>query len=513
MNFRPTSCPWLCRIILALFAGFSSHAAPAVAASDLQPFTGARSTWHDGFARYDYLLDEATGTITPFTAPEGERFGVRDPDPGKRRCIVVAPKNPASGHPWSWRGCYWDHEPQTEVELLKRGFHVAYISSNATLRPGKEWEAWYTFLTEKQGLSPRPAFIGMSRGGEYAYTWATAHPDKAGCIYADNPGGNREVLLKLGDLATNDVPLLHVCGSIDPLLGKYANVIEGIYQQWGGRITTMIKEGKGHHPHSLRDPKPIADWIEQNWQSGEQSAPAFVGAKFIKSSYYGEQNFYREFPGEGVWVTCRGPGFVESYSRIQFAISGVEGNITVVVPTKPAASQPWVFRSDLLERDASVDQQLLAKGFHVVTGPVTYNADGPILPQWNAVYQYLVERGFSKKPILEGRGGAAGDAFAWAIANPDKVSCIYVENPILLSKMAVTPLVDSLASLATFGVPILHACGSLDPHLANQTRVAEKRYQDLGGSSTVILREGVGHYPMSPVDSNLVADLIIRSAQ
>jgi hypothetical protein len=99
----------------------------------------------------------------------------------------------------------------------------------------------------------------MSRGGEYAYTWATAHPDKVSCIYADNPGGNRDVLLRLGDLAANDVPLLHVCGSIDPILGKYSTVIEGTYQQFGGRISVMIKEGFGHHPHSLRDPTPLND--------------------------------------------------------------------------------------------------------------------------------------------------------------------------------------------------------------------------------------------------------------
>ena len=63
------------------------------------------------------------------------------------------------GNPWSWRGCYWDHQPQTEVELLKRGFHVAYISANASLRPDKTWDAWYTFLTEKHGLSKKPAFV------------------------------------------------------------------------------------------------------------------------------------------------------------------------------------------------------------------------------------------------------------------------------------------------------------------------------------------------------------------
>ena len=76
-----------------------------------------------------------------------------------------------------------------------------------------------------------------------------------------------------------------------------------------------------------------------------------------------------------------------------------------------------------------VDLALLDRGFHIVTGPVPYNADGPSLPSWNAVYNLLTSHGFSKKPVLEGAGGAAGEAYAWAIANPDKVSCIYGENP------------------------------------------------------------------------------------
>ena len=68
----------------------------------------------------------------------------------------------------------------------------------------------------------------MSRGGRNAYTWATANPDKVSCIYADNPGVNPDVLKKLGDLAAADVPLLHVCGSIDPLLGRSSGAIETI---------------------------------------------------------------------------------------------------------------------------------------------------------------------------------------------------------------------------------------------------------------------------------------------
>jgi hypothetical protein len=473
-------------------------------------FEGEKTAWHDGFGRYDFVMDEQTLAITPFKALEGEQFGVRDPAKGQRRCVVIVPKEAASGNPWSWRGCYWDHEPQTEVELLKRGFHIAYISANATLRPGKEWDAWYAFLTEKHGLSKKPAFIGMSRGGEYAYTWAVAHPDKVSCIYADNPGGNRELLTKIGALANNDVPLLHVCGSIDPLLGKYSTAIEGIYQQMGGRISVMIKDGAGHHPHSLRDPKPIADFIVQSFQPVSSTPPAYLKGRITKTAFYSLENSYRSFPKEGTDVTCRGPLFTGCYDRYEFELGGVEGSITVIVPKTAAAGKPWVYRAGVVERDAMVDLALLAKGFHIVVGPVPYNSDGPVLRSWNAVYKHLTDHGFSRKPVMEGAGRAAGEVYAWAIENPDKVSCVYAENPVLRCHMSKTQPLDNLGPLAKAGVPLLHVCGSLDAALNDNTRVVEKRYKDLGGQITVIVKEGEEHYPLAPKDASPIVKFIIK---
>ncbi len=488
-------------------------ASDALRAGDVYvPFDGERSAWHNGFERHDFMMDEETLAITPFKAPEGEKFGVKDPAKGQRRCILIVPKQVAPGNPWSWRGCYWDHQPQTEVEMLRRGFHVAYISANAALRPGKEWDAWYAFLTEKHGLSARPAFIGMSRGGEYAFTWATAHPDKISCIYADNPGGNREMLGRLGELAANDVPLLLVCGSIDPLLGRFSLVIEGIYQQLGGRISMMIKDGAAHHPHSLRDPKPIADFIMQSIQPVSAPAPDYVSGRSAKASFYSAANSYRDFPNEGTCITCRGPWFVESYERYSFELAGVEGATTVIVPKTAAPGAPWVFRAEFVGREAAVDLALLAKGFHIVTGPVSYNTDGPVLAHWNAVYKHLTDHGFSRKPVMEGAGRAAGEAYAWAIENPDKVSCIYGENPVLRSSMSKAPSLENLAPLAKAGVPLLHVCGSLDPALGEHTRVVEKRYKELGGVITVIVKEGEGHYPLAPRDTQPVVDFITEKA-
>jgi pimeloyl-ACP methyl ester carboxylesterase len=473
-------------------------------------FEGEKSVWRDGFTRFDFVMDEETLAITPFEAPEGEKFAVRDPAKGQRRCVVVAPNAAAAGNPWSWQGCYWDHEPQTEVELLKRGFHIAYISANATLRPGREWDAWYTFLTEKHALAQKPAFIGMSRGGEYAYTWAAAHPNKVSCIYADNTGGNRELLTKIGGLAGNDVPLLHVNGSIDPLLGKNSAAIESIYQSLGGRISVMIKDGAGHHPHSLRDPKPIADFIVQSFQPASSTPLAYLQGRITKSAYYSIANSYRSFPKEGTDITCRGPMFTECYDRYEFGLDGVEGFITIIVPMTAAAGKPWVYRAGVVERDAVVDLALLAKGFHIVVGPVPYNSDGPALRSWNAVYSHLTSHGFSTKPVMEGAGRAAGEVYAWAIENPDKVSCIYAENPVLRCHMSKTQPLDNLGPLARAGVPLLHVCGSLDPALSENTRVVEKRYKELGGQITVIVKEGEGHYPLPPKDLPPIVEFIIK---
>ena len=465
-------------------------------------FDGEKTIWH-GYDRYDFLMDEDTLAIK---AAGGDAKG-------QRRCIVVCPKAAAPGNPWSWRGCYWDHEPQTEIELLRRGFHIAYITANASLRPDKKWDAWYEFLTDQHGLSRKPAFIGMSRGGEYAYSWATANPDRVACIYADNPGGNRELLMRLGDLARNDVPLLQVCGSIDPILGKYGLTIETLYQQFGGRVTMMIKEGAGHHPHSLRNPKLIADFIAQSFRPATSTPPGFVGARSTKTCYYSLDNSYRDYPEEGTRITCRGPGFTECYDRYAFELGGVEGTIDVIVPRTTAPGNPWVFRAGFVARDAVVDLALLARGFHIVTGPVPYNADGPLRPHWDAVYKHLTDHGLSSKPVMEGAGGAAGEVYAWAIENPDKVCCVYAENPVLRSKMSKTPPLDQLAPLAGARVPLLHVCGSLDPWLDTQTRVAEKRYAELGGQLTVILKEGEGHYPLAPKDLEPVLDFITKSAR
>ncbi|HLZ89397.1 MAG TPA: hypothetical protein VKQ52_19215, partial [Puia sp.] len=437
----------------------ASRQADVIVKQDPVPFADNKTSWRDGYDRFDYLMDEQTAEITPILATSEEGFGARPAEKGKIRCIVVAPKKAAPGNPWSWRGCYWDHEPQADVELLRRGFYIGFIMCD----PDRHWDAWYAFLTERHGLAKKPAFSGMSRGGINEFAWATTHPDKVACIYADNPALRPESFARLDALARHDVPLLHICGSYDFLLREHTLKVEDYYHQLGGRISVLIKEGAAHHPHCLRDPKLIADWVENNMRPDESKPPAIPGANWDKSYYYSYADTLLLLHPEELYATGRGPLFTVCYDRYDedrgsnLDITGM----TIVLPKKPAPGKPWVFRAQRIWRWAEpVDLALLARGFTIVAAPVTAQA-GPLTEQWDEVYRQMTMLGYSPKPVLEGAGAAGGEAYYWAIANPDKLSCIYAQNPLLRSLRAKAPLTDSLAPLTKAGIPQLNTRGAL----------------------------------------------------
>ncbi len=453
-------------------------------AADYTPFEGEKTTWHDNFARFDYLMDEATFAITPFKRPDNEKFAVGNPPKGQRRCIVVVPEKPAPGNPWSWQGCYWDHEPQTEVELLHRGFHIVFVTPD----PGPQWDAWYAWLVEKHGLSPKPAFVGMSKGGVNEYDWTTANPDKVSCIYADNPAIRPEAFNKLGELAKRDVPLLNVCGSLDFLLQRHTLPIEDRYHQLGGAITVMIKEGTAHHPHSIRNPKIIADWIEQHMKLAPPKRPSFADAKFAKSYYYSLASTNVFLKEENTYATCRGPGFTPTYDRYDAVAESQWGllGMSILLPKNPIPGLPWILKADAIQRDDILDQSLLDHGYTLVIPPLTAQS-GAVRKQWDEVYQMMLANGYDARPVLEGTGAAAGEAYAWAGENTDKVSCIIGRNPVLRSTMSKTPPREYLAVLAKAGLPILHLCEKDNPWFPEHTQATEQEYQKLGVSLTVML--------------------------
>ena len=243
--------------------------------SAANPFPGEKTEWN-GFDRYDFQFGEASA-------------------------IVVVPKTTAPGRPWIWRARFWGHEPQTDVALLERGFHVAYCDV-ADLFGGPpavaQWNAFYEAMTTKHALAPKVALEGLSRGGLIIYNWAKANPTKVACIYADAPvcdirswprdhssRQNWEACLAvyglteaeaetftgnpidgLDGLVEAGVPLLHIVGDADTVVPVAENtaVLETRYRALGGSIEVIHKPGIGHHPHSLKDPTPIVEFILKN---------------------------------------------------------------------------------------------------------------------------------------------------------------------------------------------------------------------------------------------------------
>ena len=221
---------------------------------------------------------------------------------GQASCRVVQPKEPAPGNPWIWRARFWGHEPQLDVALLKRGWHVAYCDvGNLFGSPTavQRWNAFYNHLTGQHAFHAKPVLEGMSRGGLIIYNWAKANPTKVTCIYGDapvcdfkswpagrgqgkgSPGAWRACLKAyeftedealafrgnpidgLEPLAKAGVPIIHVVGDADIVVRVAENtaVLERRYKQLGGTIQVIHKPGVGHHPHSLKDPKPLVDFI------------------------------------------------------------------------------------------------------------------------------------------------------------------------------------------------------------------------------------------------------------
>jgi len=179
------------------------------------------------------------------------------------------------------------------------------------------------------------------------------------------------------------------------------------------------------------------------------------------------------------------------------------------VPQNARPGKPWIFRADRIGREATrLDLALLARGFYIVAAPVTAQA-GPLAGEWDKVYRLMTQAGFCAKPVMEGAGSGAGEAYAWAISNPEKVAGIYSENPVLRSLMSPDlAILESLAALSQAGIPLMSVCGSLDPWFASNTAVLEPRYRQLNGAVTIIVKPGVGHYPLGPDDTGPVVDFV-----
>jgi pimeloyl-ACP methyl ester carboxylesterase len=266
---------------LSLFTLICAHAFAETAATGTPPlqFPGESLSEWRGFKQHNFKVDGCAAW-------------------------VVEPKVALSGKPWSW--CLEFPNAFTErcaaPQLVAGGFHHVHINVGNTFgSPAavRHFNAFYELLVTN-GLAKRAVLIGISRGGLYAYRFASEYPDRVAVIYGDAavgdfkswPGGKGKGKGSTGDwaalikhygfkdeaealaytgnpvdrlepLAKAGVALIHVVGDTDNVVppAENAEIIDRRFKALGGISEIIHKPGVEHHPHGLADPTPVVDFI------------------------------------------------------------------------------------------------------------------------------------------------------------------------------------------------------------------------------------------------------------
>jgi pimeloyl-ACP methyl ester carboxylesterase len=164
---------------------------------------------------------------------------------------------------------------------------------------------------------------------------------------------------------------------------------------------------------------------------------------------------------------------------------------------------------------------------------------------WDRFYSRLVRAGLSHRASLVGfsRGGLY--VYLWALAYPDRVTCVYADAPSLDFKSwpggkgigggnkelwelfkkefdlgseagalawKGNPL-DRAGEIARGGYPMLHVIGDADMTVppGENTDPFEQKVLAAGGRITVIRKPGVGHHPHSLIDPAPIVEFILKA--
>lgn len=228
-----------------------------------------------------------------------------------KNAIIVFPKKLTPKNKWVWRAEFFDAFPIVDLDLLEQGWALTYIAISDMYGNDESVEImrqYQEFLVNAFDLEPKATIFGFSRGAFYAVNYTAKYPQNVGCLYLDAPvldilswpagrgksfGGQgtpadweicKKVLglteetaadykgspkFHIAELAKADIPLILVQGDADIAapMEENAQLLIDNYEKLGGtKFKVIIMEGKGHHPHSVYDPKPVSDFIKAAYE-------------------------------------------------------------------------------------------------------------------------------------------------------------------------------------------------------------------------------------------------------
>ena len=224
----------------------------------------------------------------------------------ERQAILVFPNEALPCKKWLLKTEYFGAFPNFEIEMLKKGYHLAYVSNVTRWMHPSDIDAkahFADFLNKEFGLNKKCVPVGMSCGGLHAVYFASKYPQYISSIYLDapvmnllscpyavgaktQPGFIEEFEAATGKtlselinyrnhpidnvpkLLENKIPVILVAGDSDSVVPYRENgkLLYELYKRGGGEVELYLKPGVDHHPHGLDDPTPIIDFVEKHYK-------------------------------------------------------------------------------------------------------------------------------------------------------------------------------------------------------------------------------------------------------
>ena len=247
-----------------------------------------------------------------FTESTWNGFKRLDFELAGREAILVIPDQAVEGKKWMLKTEYFGAFPNFEIEMLRQGYHLAYIKNYTRWHKDEADDdakaALADFLKAEFGLHEKCLPVGMSCGGMQAVYFAAKYPEKVAALYLDAPVMNllscpcaagRDVGEKqatfdsmyqemvkftgrtLVDLINyrnhpidnvdpiikNKIPVMLICGDKDPIVPYNENgkLLQEKLLRAGADVTVILKPGCEHHPHGLEDLTPLLAFVGKHY--------------------------------------------------------------------------------------------------------------------------------------------------------------------------------------------------------------------------------------------------------
>jgi len=221
-----------------------------------------------------------------------------------REAILVFPEKADEKHNWALKMEYWTAFQGTELALVERGFHLAFLKNHNRWATPEDCAAkarFVHYLHKTYGLRDKCVPVGMSCGGAFSVNFAGWHPECVAAMFLDAPvvnfcscpaymggadrlsnawenefvkaypGITRSRLLnfyahpinRADVLVRHRIPIAMCYGTQDSSVPWEENgqLLVDRYQEAGAPIAVFVRNFEGHHPHGLKDPTPVAEYI------------------------------------------------------------------------------------------------------------------------------------------------------------------------------------------------------------------------------------------------------------